>query len=129
MNHRSNFVLSASMTVVIMTLTAGSASAAGHGKMASENVGTRAQGISVKPKPTIDPTKIVGFKIQPRPQGIMIPPKPTGLKPTGLIPIPYQNDLAIYGNEVIDLTRFGMRLMWSAASSSLSLTSAMDLRA
>ena len=52
MNHYSNIVLAAGMTVAIMTLTAGSASAAGNAKMMTrENVGTRVQGLSVQPKP------------------------------------------------------------------------------
>jgi hypothetical protein len=90
LNRRSNFVLAAGMTVAIMALAAGSASAAGgnaSGKMMlRENVGTRVEGISVQPKPVgirANPGKVTGIVLPPRKppiNGIVLPPgKVTGI--------------------------------------------------
>src|SRR5215468_8374103 len=90
LNRCLNVVLAAGLAVAIMAVPAGIANA-------KENVGTRVEGLTVKPKlpPVINtpapvrPGKPIGLVLPPKPIGLVLPPKPIGVvlppKPIGVI--------------------------------------------
>src|SRR5215468_7662439 len=90
LNRCLNVVLAAGLAVAIMAVPAGIANA-------KENVGTRVEGLTVKPKlpPVINvpapvrPGKPIGLVLPPKPIGVILPPKPIGVilppKPIGVI--------------------------------------------